>query len=96
MKIMGLSYDLVLDGSEIASGSMRNHDVCVQRKVLHLLGKDEEQMKKEFDFFLEALSYGAPPHGGIGMGMDRLVMLLTGTPSIREVILFPTLRPEQF
>ena len=89
MKIMGLSYDLVLDGSEIASGSMRNHDVCVQRKVLHLLGKDEEQMKKEFDFFLEALSYGAPPHGGIGMGVDRLCAMLLGCESIRDVIAFP-------
>jgi aspartyl-tRNA synthetase len=89
MKIMGLSYDLVLDGSEIASGSMRNHDVCVQRKVLHLLGKDEEQMKKEFDFFLEALSFGAPPHGGIGMGMDRLCAMLLGCESIRDVIAFP-------
>jgi aspartyl-tRNA synthetase len=89
MKIMGLSYDLVLNGSEIASGSIRNHDVCVQRKVLHLLGKDEEQMKKEFDFFLEALSFGAPPHGGIGMGMDRLCAMLLGCESIRDVIAFP-------
>ena len=89
MKIMGLSYDLVLNGSEIASGSMRNHDVGVQRKVLSLLGKDEEQMKKEFDFFLEALSFGAPPHGGIGMGMDRLCAMLLGCESIRDVIAFP-------
>jgi aspartyl-tRNA synthetase len=89
VKIMGLSYDLVLDGSEIASGSIRNHDACVQRKVFHLLGKDEEQMKKEFDFFLEALSYGAPPHGGIGMGMDRLCAMLLGCDSIRDVIAFP-------
>jgi aspartyl-tRNA synthetase len=89
MKIKGLSYDLVLDGSEIASGSMRNHNARVQRKVFHLLGKDEEQMQKEFDFFLEALSYGAPPHGGIGMGMDRLCAMLLGCESIRDVIAFP-------
>ena len=77
-KIMGQSYDLVLDGSEIGSGSMRNHDPEVQRKVFGLLGMDDEAMEREFSFFLEALEYGAPPHGGIALGMDRLVSILLG------------------
>jgi len=88
-KTMGHSYDLVLDGSEIGSGSMRNHDAEMQRKVFGILGMDEETMQKEFDFFLEALEFGAPPHGGIGMGMDRLCAMLLGCESIRDVIAFP-------
>ncbi|MCG7843845.1 MAG: aspartate--tRNA ligase [Methanomassiliicoccales archaeon] len=88
-KTMGYSYDLVLDGSEIGSGSLRNHDVDMQRKVFSILGMDEETVRKEFDFFLEALEFGAPPHGGIGMGMDRLCSMLLGCESIRDVIAFP-------
>ncbi len=88
-KIMGQSYDLVLDGSEIGSGSIRNHDPNVQRKVFRLLGMSEEDMEREFSFFLEALEFGAPPHGGIALGMDRLVSILLGCESIREVIAFP-------
>jgi len=88
-KVMGMSYDLVLDGGEIGSGSIRNHDAAVQRKVFRLLGMSEEAMEKEFSFFLEALEYGAPPHGGIALGMDRVVSLLLGCESIRDVIAFP-------
>jgi aspartyl-tRNA synthetase len=88
-KIMGQSYDLVLDGSEIGSGSIRNHDPKVQRKVFRLLGMDEVAMEREFSFFLEALEFGAPPHGGIALGMDRLVSILLGCESIRDVIAFP-------
>jgi aspartyl-tRNA synthetase len=88
-KIMGQSYDLVLDGSEIGSGSIRNHDPRVQRKVFRLLGMNDEDMEREFSFFLEALEFGAPPHGGIALGMDRLVSILLGCESIRDVIAFP-------
>lgn len=86
---MGYSYDLVLDGSEIGSGSLRNHDVDLQRKVFEILGWSEEVQQREFDFFIEALEFGAPPHGGIGMGMDRLCSILLGCESIRDVIAFP-------
>ncbi|MCX6650432.1 MAG: aspartate--tRNA ligase [Methanomassiliicoccales archaeon] len=88
-KAIGHSYDLVLDGSEIGSGSLRNHDPEMQRRMFRILGMDEETMQREFDFFLEALEYGAPPHGGIGMGMDRLCSILLGCESIRDVIAFP-------
>jgi len=86
---MGHSYDLVFDGSEIGSGSMRNHDPEMQRKVFGILGMDEATMQKEFDFLLEALEFGAPPHGGVGMGVDRLCAMLLGCESIRDVIAFP-------
>jgi len=88
-KVIGMSYDLVLDGSEIGSGSIRNHDPVVQRKVFRLLGMSDEAIQREFSFFLEALEYGAPPHGGIALGMDRVVALLLGCESIRDVIAFP-------
>lgn len=85
----GRSYDLVMDGSEIGSGSMRCHDPEVQRQVFRLLGMSDEKIESDFGFFLEALSYGAPPHGGIALGVDRLVSIMLGTESIREVIAFP-------
>ena len=88
-KVMGMSYDLVLDGSEIGSGSIRNHDPRLQREVFKLLGMSDEAIEREFSFFLEALEYGAPPHGGIALGMDRLVSILLGCESIRDVIAFP-------
>jgi aspartyl-tRNA synthetase len=87
--VMGLSYDLVLDGSEIGSGSIRNHDARVQRRVFKRLGMTKEVMDREFSFFLEALEFGAPPHGGIALGMDRVVSILLGCESIRDVIAFP-------
>ena len=87
--IRGLSYDLVLDGSEIGSGSMRCHDPEVQHRILEMIGMSEEKIQDEFGFFIEALSFGAPPHGGIALGVDRLISLLLGCESIRDVIAFP-------
>lgn len=85
----GLSYDLVLDGSEIGSGSVRCHDPEVQRRIFRSLGMSDEKIEEDFGFFLEALGFGAPPHGGIALGVDRLVSIMLGCETIREVIAFP-------
>jgi aspartyl-tRNA synthetase len=89
LAVRGAQYDLVLNGVELGSGSLRNHDAGVQRAILHTLGMDDERIDESFGWFLEALEYGAPPHGGIGLGFDRILMLLAGADSIRDVIPFP-------
>jgi aspartyl-tRNA synthetase len=83
------AYDVVMDGMELGGGSIRIHDTALQSRMFELLGIGPEEAETRFGFFLEALRYGAPPHGGIALGLDRMVMLLAGAPSLRDVIAFP-------
>ncbi len=79
----------MLNGFELGSGSIRNHDAAFQRKVFHHLGLDDAEIDNRFGFFVQALEFGAPPHGGMALGIDRVVMLACGETSIRDVIAFP-------
>jgi len=87
--VKGDLYDLVLNGFELASGSIRIHDPVLQKRVFKIVGFDPGEAEKKFGFLTEAFKYGAPPHGGIAPGLDRLVMLMAGETSIKEVIAFP-------
>ncbi len=88
-KVRALAYDVVLNGTELGGGSIRINDPALQRRVLALLGVDDETAQMRFGFLLDALSAGAPPHGGIAFGMDRIAMMLAGAGSLRDVIAFP-------
>jgi aspartyl-tRNA synthetase len=89
LRVRARAYDLVLNGVEIGGGSIRIHNLKLQKRIFNILGLSQKEVDEKFGFFLEALQYGAPPHGGIALGFDRMVMLLAGEQSIRDVIPFP-------
>jgi len=89
LEVKAIAYDLVLNGVEIGGGSKRIHDIALQHKIFQMLNLENKEIEDKFGFFLNALKFGAPPHLGIALGFDRLLMLLTGEDSIREIIAFP-------
>ena len=89
LSVRSIAYDLVLNGWELGSGSIRIHEPELQRRVFHALGISDEEAERKFGFFLNPFDYGAPPHGGFAVGLDRLVAILAGEENIREVIAFP-------
>ena len=95
LKVRAIAYDIVCNGLELSSGSIRIHDSDVQRRVFTALGISDEDAQRRFGFFLEALKYGTPPHGGFAPGIDRIVRLLCGEDDIRQVIAFPKTQQAQ-
>jgi aspartyl-tRNA synthetase len=89
LAIKAIQYDIVCNGTELSSGAIRNHRPDVMKKAFGIAGYDEQVLEKKFGGMLRALQYGAPPHGGIAPGIDRIVMLLCGEQNLREVVLFP-------
>lgn len=89
LKARSIAYDLVLNGNEVGGGSMRIHEPKLQKEAFDVLGISDEDAERRFGHLLKAFQYGAPPHGGIAMGLDRVCMLFAGEPNIREVIAFP-------
>ena len=94
-RVRSRGYDLTLNGFEILGGSIRIHRPELQRRVMHLAGLSDELIERRFGFFMEALRYGAPPHGGFAAGLDRIVMVLLGLTNIRDVIAFPKTKSAQ-
>jgi aspartyl-tRNA synthetase len=88
-KVRANAYDIVLNGTEAGGGSLRIHDSALQARIFKILSLTEQETKDRFGFFIDALQYGTPPHGGIALGLDRIVMILAGESSIRDVIAFP-------
>ncbi|MEE9505047.1 MAG: amino acid--tRNA ligase-related protein, partial [Thermodesulfobacteriota bacterium] len=89
LDVRARAYDIVLNGVELGGGSIRIHRPDIQKRIFHLLNIDDDTAQKRFGFLLDALKYGAPPHGGIALGLDRMVTILLGLDDIREVIAFP-------